>query len=170
MRIKKGYWIWGIFPSEEKNYLNKIKYVVQKDLISPKFEPHMTIAGPYLKININFLNKLEKFAKNCSSIVLKIKGYEWKEKIFESFYIALNKTEELNKLRNNIYDLKKFDLKDNFCPHISMTYGDHPKKDKELLIQKLPKLNKTLKISKIALVEVDEDIQLWKIKKIYNLL
>ncbi len=170
MRIKKGYSIWGLFPNEEKIYLNQIKYIVQKELISPKFESHMTIAGPYLKINVCFLNKLEKFVKNCSSIILEIKGYEFKEKFFESFYIAINKSEEINKIRNSIFDLKKFDLENNFSPHISMAYGNHPKKEKELLIPKLPKLNKSIKISKIALVEVDEDIKLWKIKKIYDLL
>lgn len=51
-----------------------------------------------------------------------------------------------------------------------MAYRNHQKKDNELLIPKVPKLNKTITVLKFPLAEVDEDIKLWKIKKIYNLL
>ena len=42
-------------------------------------------------------------------------------------------------------------------------------KEKEILISKLPEFNKAIKMSKIALVEVNEDINLWKILESINL-
>ena len=38
MRISKGYWLWGLFPSVEKVFLNQIKAKVQSKLKSPFFE------------------------------------------------------------------------------------------------------------------------------------
>ena len=54
-------------------------------------------------------------------------------------------------------------------PHISLSYGNHEIKEKKILISKLPTLSKTIKMSKIALVEVDEDINLWKILECFDL-
>ncbi len=35
MRIIKCYWLWGLFPSSEKVFLNEIKAKVQSKLKSP---------------------------------------------------------------------------------------------------------------------------------------
>ena len=50
-----------------------------------------------------------------------------------------------------------------------MSYGDHEIKAKKALISNLPELNKSITMSKIALVEVDEDINLWKILESFDL-
>ena len=55
MRISKGYWIWGLFPSVERVFLNEIKAKVQSKLKSPFFETHITLTGPYLNIDNIFL-------------------------------------------------------------------------------------------------------------------
>ena len=51
MRISKGYWLWGLFASKEKVFLNEIKAKVQSKLKSPFFETHITLTGPYLYID-----------------------------------------------------------------------------------------------------------------------
>ena len=61
MRISKGYWLWGLFPSTEKVLLNEIKAKVQSKLKSPFFETHITLAGPYLNIDNNFSSLLTIF-------------------------------------------------------------------------------------------------------------
>ena len=169
MRISKGYWLWGLFPSKEKYFLNKIKAKVQSKLKSPFFEIHITLAGPYLKIDNNFLNDLKNFAENNSGIMLNSSGYEFKKEIFESFYIKINKSLSLKKLRRDIYELNNFDVANIYTPHISLSYGNHEIKEKKELIPKLPKLNKPIRMSKVALVEVDEDINQWKILDSFDL-
>ena len=163
MRIKKGYWVWGLFPYEETNLLNEIKAKVQSKLESPVFETHITLTGPYLIIDKNFLNKLKTFGKSNSVIKLNVDGYDFKQEEFKSFYISIKNSKNLKELRKSIYKLNKFDIKNNYSPHISLSYGNHEKKEKEILISKLPVFNKPIKMSKIALVEVNEDINLWKI-------
>ena len=46
---KKTYYLWGLFPPEETEYLNFIKDKVQSKLISPYFDLLITLSGTYLK-------------------------------------------------------------------------------------------------------------------------
>ena len=169
MRIKKGYWVWGLFPYEETNLLNEIKAKVQSQLKSPIFETHITLTGPYMNIDNNFLNKLKTFVESNSVIILNSIGYEFKQEIFKSFYISIENSRNLKELRKNIYELNKIDSGNNYFPHISLSYGNHEISKKEILISKLPEFNKPIEMSKIALVEVDEDINLWKILECFDL-
>ena len=169
MRIKKCYWIWGLFPSRETNFLNNIKAKVQRKLISPVFDIHITLAGPYLKVDKTFINKLKAFGESNSKIILDVNGYNFKQKMFNSFYISIKNSKSLKQIRKNIYELNEFDLKNNYSPHISLSYGNHGNEEKKILISKLPELYKQIKMSKIALVEVNEDINLWKILESYSL-
>ena len=169
MRITKCYWVWGLLESKDKFFINEIKAKVQNKLKSPFFETHITLTGPYLNIDDNFFNKLENFTKNNSAIMLEVGLYEFKQEIYRSFYISIKNSPRLKELRRNIYDLKIFDLTNSYFPHISLSYGNHEEKEKRELISKLPELNKRIKMSKIALVRVDEDLQLWEILKIFDL-
>ena len=169
MRISKGFWIWGLFPSKETYLLNEIKAKVQSRLKSPFFETHITLSGPYLNIDNIFLNKLKTFAKCNSAIYLNIDGYDFRKEIFKSFYFSVKNSRSLKELRKNIYELNEFDLENNYSPHISLSYGNHELKEKKELISKLAKFNKSIMMSKIALVEVDENINLWRIIESYDL-
>ena len=131
MRISKGYWIWGLFPSKDTYFLNEIKAKVQSKLKSPFFQTHITLSGPYLDISDNFLNKLKIFAKDNSVISLSVDGYDFRQEIYKSFFIAIKNSGRLKELRRNIYNLKKFDIENNYSPHISLTYGNHKLKEKD---------------------------------------
>ena len=169
MGISKRYCLWGLFPSKEKVFLNEIKAKVQSKLKSPFFETHITLTGPYLNIDNIFLNKLKNFAENNSVIMLNLGKYDFKQEIFKSFYISIKNSRRLRELRRNIYELNNFDLTNNYSPHISLSYGNHKIKEKKELILNLPKLDKPIIMSKIALVEIDEDINLWKILESFDL-
>ena len=169
MRISKAYWLWGLFPSKEKIFLNEIKAKVQSKLKSPFFETHITLTGPYLNIDEIFFNKLKIFAENNPAIMLDVCGYGFKQEIFKSFYIPIKNSRRLKELRSNIYELNNFDLENNYTPHISLSYGNHEIREKKELILSLPELNKSIQMSKIALVEVNEDINLWKILESFDL-
>ncbi len=169
MRISRGYWLWGLFSSEDRFFLNEIKTIVQSKLRSPFFETHITLTGPYLNVDNIFLNKLKTLSEDNSSIMLDVDGYDFKQEIFQSFYIPIKKSQRLKELRRNICEINNFELENNYFPHISLSYGNHQIKVKKELISKLPELNKPIRMSKIALVEVDEDINLWKILESFDL-
>jgi len=166
---KKTYYLWGLFPPQETEYLNFVKEKVQSKLTSPYFDLHITISGPYLEIDKTFICKLRSFGENNSSIMLHVDGYCFKQEMFKSFYLSIKNSLPLKKLRQNICKLNKFDIDNNYSPHISLCYGNHRIKEKKELIFNLPKLNKIIKMSKIALVEINKDINQWQIHEIFDL-
>ena len=155
---KKAYYLWGLFPPKETEYLNFIKDKVQSKLISPYFDLHITLAGPYFEIDKIFICKLRSLSENSSLIMLHVDGYCYKQEMFKSFYLSIKNSLPLKKLRQNIYKLNKFDLDNNYSPHISLSYGHHRIQEKKELIFNLPKFNKIIKMSKIGLVEINQDI------------
>ena len=169
MRISKAFWIWGQFCLEETQYINRLKNKVQTLLISPTFETHITLAGPYLKVDKSFLVKLKNFVKNSYKIKLDLKGYDYKKDVYKSFYISINSSEKLQDLRENIYKLTRFDENEKYLPHISLAYGDHESNDKINLISELPKVKNSIKLSRISFVDVNENINKWKILESFEL-
>tara|TARA_Y200000002_G_scaffold358038_1_gene341058 strand:+ start:1604 stop:2116 length:513 start_codon:yes stop_codon:yes gene_type:complete len=169
MRRSKGYWVWGLFPSRETNLLNEIKAKVQSELKSPSFDTHITLTGPYSNVDESFLNKLKTFAESNAILMLNFNGYDFKQEMFKSFYISIENSSHLKQFRKNIYELNKFVLENNYSPHISLSYGNHEINEKKILISKLPVFKKPIKMSKIAFVEVDEDINRWKILESFDL-
>ena len=169
MRISKAYWIWGQFSEKDTLYLNSIKDNVQISLKSPKFDVHLTLCGPYEKLDHDFLFNLNNLSNKNQSIILNLEKFDFSDEKFKSFFIKTNKSIELNNLRNNIYNLSKFACKNDYDPHISLAYGNHRKYNKDILISKMPKLRKMILLSKISLVYVNEELNIWRILNNYNL-
>ena len=169
MRINQSYWIWGQFSKKDTLYLNSIKDNVQISLKSPKFEIHLTLCGPYEKLDNEFLFNLNNLSNKNHSIILNLEKIDFSDEKFKSFFIKTNKSLELNNLRNSIYKLSKFASKNYYDPHISLAYGNHKKYNKELLISRMPKLRKKILLSKISLVYVNEELNIWRILNNYDL-
>ena len=89
--------------------------------------------------------------------------------MFKSFYFSIKDSVHLKDLRKNIFNLNKFDLVNIYCPHISQCYENHQIVEKKELISKLPKFNKLIGVSKIALVEINEDINQWRTLESFDL-
>ena len=169
MRISKAYWIWGQFSEKDTLYLNSIKDNVQISLKSPKFDVHLTLCGPYEKLDHDFLFNLNNLSNKNQSIILNLEKFDFSDEKFKSFFIKTNKSIELNNLRNSIYNLSKFASKNDYDPHISLAYGNHKKYQKDLLISRMPKLRKKILLSKISLVYVNEELNIWRILNNYDL-
>lgn len=174
MRISSVYWLWGQFSIEEEIYLNSIKDKVQETLISPSFSAHMTLTGPYFEVNSYFVEDLKNLVKKNYTLRIFINGYRFKRQTYQSFYISIKNSNEINDIRRKIYNINKFHNNNNYEPHISLAYGNHANNEKLKLISQLSLLKKSLEISKLSLVEVNEDLNIWKViesfefKKIKN--
>ena len=169
MRINKAYWIWGRFSENDTLYLNSIKDNVQISLKSPKFDIHLTLCGPYKKLDHDFLFNLNNLSNKNQSIILNLEKFDFSDEKFKSFFIKTTKSIELNNFRNSIYKLSKFVSKNDYDPHISLAYGNHKKYNKDLLISRMPKLRKKILLSKISLVYVNEELNIWRILNNYDL-
>lgn len=163
MRINEGFWIWGRFALSETQYLNKLKKKVNKNLNSPNFDVHLTLSGPYKKINPSFIENLNNLSKKKSPIILKLKDYQFKDEFFKAFYISVRNSKDLFSLRSDIFDLNKINFFNNYEPHISLAYGNFYYKYKEDLILNILKPPEIVLMDKLSLVYVNEKKYIWKI-------
>jgi len=166
--INKETWIWCEFSSIDTNYLTKIQDRVQNKLIGPKFKIHLTLAGPFQNIDNSSVEGIKKYCNQNSPLVVNTHCYGYKEKFFQSLFISIDKSKELEDLRKEMFKINCQNQTEKFFPHISLLYGNFQKKIKENLISSLPRLKKNLTINKISLVEINEDINLWEISKSFS--
>ena len=166
--LNKEIWIWCEFSSIDSDYLIKIQDTVQNKLIGPKFKIHLTLAGPFQNIDNSSVEGIKKYCDQLSLIEVNTHSYCYKENFFQSLFISIDKSKELEDLRKAMFKINCRNRTKNFFPHISLSYGIFQPKIKENLITSLPRLKRSFLIDKISLVEINEDISLWKISESFS--
>ena len=167
-RLNKAFWFWCEFSSIDTEYLNQIQNKVQRELRGPEFKIHLTLAGPFNEINPSSINGIRTYCSQNSPIQVKLFKYDYQEKFFQSFFIAVSQSKELNDLRNSIFKINHQKPSHPYLPHISLAYGDYEKATKENLITSLPWLKNSIAIDKVSIIEVEEDINLWKASECFS--
>ncbi|WP_320674136.1 2'-5' RNA ligase family protein [Prochlorococcus sp. MIT 1341] len=168
-RITKAFWVWAQFSELDQKHLEEIQDKVKTKLRSVSFPIHITLAGPFVKLEQSALQKIHKFCSNQSPFKVDAIKYEHKKKFFESFFISLARSNKLDSFREEILRINHLDSTKIFSPHISLVYGYHEAKSKVGLIPSLPKLICSLTVNKISIVDFDEITCLAKISRSYPL-
>ena len=163
-RLNKAFWVWCEFSSIDTQIQNK----AQRDLRGPEFKIHLTLAGPFNEINPSSINGIRTYCSQNSPIEVKLFKYGYQEKFFQSFFIAVSQSKELNDLRNAMFKINHQKPSHPYLPHISLAYGNYEKKAKENLITSLPQLKNSIAIDKVSIVDIDEDIKLWKASECFS--
>ena len=83
--MNKAYYIWGLFDNSDATYLNKLKDEIQAKLLSPRFDLHITLAGPYLNLDSDSSEKLKNFS--ASDLAVKNKFSNFKKKDSNNFFL-----------------------------------------------------------------------------------
>ena len=167
-RISKAFWLWGQFDPQSTNTLKKIKEETHTSLGGPIFEEHITISGPLKKKRPGRIISVKNALHNVRPITLEVLGYGYKDEYFQALFLRIKKTKELIHLKKTLD--KEFGLTTSgYLPHISLFYGKESKDNKGKLIKSLPSAPKKLILDKICLVDVDECIESWKIRKKFPL-
>ena len=130
---------------------------------------HITLAGPYKSIDKYFINSFKTFAKGKSSIILNSNDYGYKNDFYESFFISIEYSKNLKKIRKEIYQFSPFDIYKNYNPHISLAYGDHSLGKKDEIYLSIQKPIERITMDKILLVDVNENIFKWKTLESFDL-
>ena len=168
-RISKAFWIWLRVSKIDNKKLYNIKKIVNSYLKGPNFSIHLTLVGPYLKLNRKELKKIEKICKKIKKFKISLIGYKLNSQKFTSFFIEVKKTKNLISAKHKFSKTNYEKQNKNYNPHISLFYGIKDNKIKESIMKKLPKLNKLVTIDKLCIVDVNETINKWKIIKTIRL-
>ncbi len=159
------FWIWCQFSDTDMKFLENLKSKVNSILKGPKFEIHLSLIGPFFKMDSSKILEIKQIAKcsfNIPAILLK---YNYSSNKYTSLFIDVLKTKELFNLRNKfikaIPSSTNYDQK--FEPHISLFYGTTETYKKTQLISQLPNIDSKFVINKICIALIDEKLDQWKI-------
>ena len=167
-RTSKAFWLWGQFDPQTTHTQKRIKEDTHASLGGPIFEEHITISGPLKKKRPGRIISVKNALHNVRPITLEVLGYGYKDVYFQALFLRIKKTKELIHLKKTLD--KEFGLTTSgYLPHISLLYGKESKDNKGKLIKSLPSAPKKLILDKICLVDVDECIESWKIRKKFPL-
>ena len=165
MRQSKGFWLWGEFSNQSRQNLYLIQKTVQNKLSSPKFNLHITLTGPYMVVDKLFLNSLKTLLKDRKSLLLTTLKYEYTSEFYKSFFISIENSKDLDSLKKDLYLLYPYSSNINSNPHVSLTYGNHSRIEKEKMIAILDKPPKYIFMNRVSIVNVDENNNQWQILK-----
>jgi 2'-5' RNA ligase len=126
------------------------------------------LCGPFSHFDSPELKKLSNISKRFDPFKIYLEEVQTKEKFYQSLFIKIIEKEDLLGLKNHI-DSEFMMPKKNFFPHISLFYGKETEEKKAEAISKTINMNNSFVLDKISLVDVDEEINSWKIFKTYAL-
>ena len=165
--ISKGLYVWGEFDQESAYLVESLKKKVNKKLLGPNFKAHLTLSGP---INYNENDDRKTFQNLCNSfskLKLKLSGIGYKENYFQSLFLVVENTDELNSLKKSI-DAETGVASREYFPHISLFYGSANEDLKKNLCKELVIPNQ-IYLEKISLVKIHKNIEQWETFKTFYL-
>ena len=168
-RIGKAHWIWGQFVDKDMGYLDSIKSHVNEKLKGPTFDIHLTLLGPFMSMDKEKINEIKKICSNLKPIEIFAKRYVTSNNFFTSFFIEVKKSSTLINFRNDLRGSFQENQFSPFSPHVSLTYGNFPIKEKNIIKDELGALKSKYILNKICIVDVNEDKFSWKIIKTFVL-
>ena len=159
-KISKGLYVWGEFDQESTYLVESLKKKVNKKILGPDFDVHLTLSGP---INYNesddrkiFLKLIKKFSK----LKLKLSGIGYRDNYFQSLFLEVENSFELNSLKKFIEEKTGFASKEYF-PHVSLFYGSANVDLKNSFCEELVIPNE-IYLEKISLVKIHKNIEQWE--------
>ena len=165
--ISKGLYVWGEFDQESAYLVESLKKKVNEKLLGPNFNVHLTLSGP---VNYNeshdrktFLNLSKRFSK----LKLKLSGIGFKENYFQSLFLVVENSDELNSLKKSI-DAETGVASREYFPHVSLFYGSANEDLKKNLCKELVIPNQ-IYLEKISLVKIHKNIEQWETFKTFYL-
>lgn len=168
-RVPKAYWLWGQFAPADMATLEAIQHTVHGAIGGPEFGIHVTLAGPIFTLEAGAHIHLKGLCAQQSPLTLRTQGYRMSPNKYTAFYVGLEKSPELLRLRQDLIEAFGISGEQDYDPHASLYYGFTPENQKQVLLEQLPVLPGSVRLEKIALVDVDEDVDRWEILSTYFL-
>jgi len=122
---------------EEFRRLSRTIHDLSARFSSPAFEPHLTIYGGRTTDPERLLPVLEAAAEGVAPFALQVRGVEYTEEFFKSFFIRFEEHPSLLTIHDRIRDAMEADSGYRLMPHLSLLYADLPEEVKEPLSREI---------------------------------
>ena len=167
LEISKGLYLWGQFDRESAYLIESLKKKVNEKLFGPDFDVHLTLSGP-INYNENHDEKiLQNLSRRFSKLKIKLNGIGYKESYFQSLFLIVENSDELNSLKKSI-DTEIGLASKKYFPHISLFYGRENEEFKKRACRELM-IPKEIYMEKISLVKIHKNIEQWETLNTFHL-
>lgn len=166
----KGFWLWGVFDKKNTENLKSANKTLNLTLTGPSFHPHLTLFGPINSLNDSNIKNIKKLCSETKKFELEINKLEIDASKYRSIYLVPKYEKKLLDMRMNLIKEKKpLKKQSKYMPHISLYYGDKKEIDKKQAISELNLNFKIITFKSICYVYVDEEKDIWKIIRRFDL-
>ena len=165
--ISKGLYVWGELDQESANLVEPLKKKVNEKLSGPDFDVHLTLSGPISYNESHDRKTFLNLSKRFSKLKLKLSGIGYKENYFQSLFLVVENSDELNSLKKSI-DAETEVASREYFPHVSLFYGSANEDLKKNLCRDLAIPNE-IYMEKISLVKIHKNIEQWETFKTFYL-
>jgi 2'-5' RNA ligase len=115
--------IWLLPAARDERALSGMIRDLSKRFGTPRFQPHLTLAGDLAAPSNHLVAGLEAIVRDVVAPVLPVAAVETGPEFFRSFYARFERSDTLDTLRERAHDAAGLEVPDTFLPHVSLAYG-----------------------------------------------
>ena len=152
-----------------KDQLKNTIYSLSTDFGGPIFEPHITLVSSVLGSEKELVQKTEIISKKIKPFEILFGRIAYLNNFFRSLFLTVKVSIELKLARDIACKELNWNDKD-YIPHLSLTYGDYSKKEKEKMISTLDIFPDGFLVDYIFFAYNDEINLKWKVIQAFPLI
>jgi len=159
----KGYSIWCIPDEGSELYITLQRHVADLSLRfdAPIFDPHVTLIGWLKGDTDEIVEKTMHLARQTKPFEIRLNGIGLTNDPLKCLYIGVQPSSELQDA--NALARKIFGKKDRipYAPHLSLLYGDFPRKDREEAARDIRDVDASFAVSQFHLYDTNDEPLQW---------
>lgn len=134
--MKPSYSLWITPPLGISKILQNIIDHLAVEFKGERFEPHLTLLGEIEGEESEVLDKAKKLAGDLGSFKIELGVVSFSTTYFQNVFVRVKSNAAL--MSANMLAKKIYNFENNvFMPHISLLYGNHDMKDRELIASRV---------------------------------
>lgn len=126
------------------------------------FEPHVTLLSGAMQSEEDVIRRAEKLVSGRKSFPITLRTIDYQDFYFRTLFVKADKTEPLQELYDQAYDIFKMKDTPSYMPHLSLLYGNFSQAVKEKIIEAIGRDQTTQFIAdRIHLFKTDGEVNAW---------
>lgn len=133
----KGYSLWLIPEGENYQKLKNLISYLSKKYQTPNFIPHVTLIGEVVGSQRAILDKTRQLVTSMKLFKIKLTKVDYFDEYFRCLFVKVRETKAIMKANSKAREIFKRQKDPKYLPHLSLMYGNFPRKIKEEIIKKI---------------------------------
>lgn len=130
---------------------------------TPYFEPHVTLQSDLHNNKTELIQMTDALAGSLTPFEIRLTTIGYQDNYFRSLYINVERSESLMIAHRTTEQLFGCNTAKDYIPHLSLLYGDIPRREKEKLVGRMdPEFNLSFLVHSVLLIKTEGDVSEWE--------